>query len=144
MATAETRLAKAEEVLVRFIFQSGHIRSSVKKQALKVAPHPKTGRLELSMYLKEDILDESGTERWEDFSRLGNRRPEEKAKGYGEINADAVRNDETLESLDAEVNNTPYDGHSDIIGWNTDEEVRTEQIVRFAKILRPVKRPPSI
>ena len=139
------RTAGDDERILRFLFQKGHLRANVKKQGVNVAPHPETGRYELSMFLLDSLSLETF---WDDMSRLGDR-PDTPAKGFGSIECGEVRSlqspdTETPFGLDVEVNNDPYDGHCDVIHWSENPEVRMSQQVVFAKQLNARKRPDDL
>lgn len=142
MASSSIRSGHSEERILRFLFQSGHLRNRVKKQGVNVAPHPDTGRLELSMFLLNSLSLENF---WEDMPRLGDRHGAD-AKGFGSITCGDVRRLSPVDSkapfgLDVEVNNNPVAGHCDVIHWSDDPEERMSQQIVFAKNLDARKRP---
>ena len=132
----ERRKAKDSEVFLRFVFTKNIRNGVLRKGAIRVGPHPETGRLELSVFLLDSLSSDTF---WEDMPRLGNR-PTQKVKGYGHISALKVR---TLENsnLDVEVNNDPFDGHADVTGWSKDPEEQMEQAIRLGKAFTGIKKP---
>ena len=132
----EIRIATDEEKILRFVFTNNLRSSGVKKQALRVAPHPDTGRLELSVFLLDSLSAETF---WEDMPRLGSRPEDQRAKGYGVVSAESVRS--ISGELNVEVNHDPFSGHADVIGWSDHDEEQMEQIVSLGKAMTAVKRP---
>lgn len=142
MNEVDLRCGADDEIILRFLFQKGHIRGTVKKQGVNVAPHPKTGRFELSVFLLEAL---TCSDFWSDMSALGNNNARD-AVGYGhalckEVRSLCLPDSELPIGLNVEVNNDPHEGHCDVINWSDDAEARMSQQIEFAKLLNPQKKP---
>lgn len=103
-------------------------------------------RYELSMYLLNSLDGDEAdgqSDFWTQMSILG-QRCDQDVKAYGRITALEVRDlaiGDNSCGLDLEVNNTPHEGLSDVIGWNDCKEARIEQTIELGKKMKPVKRP---